>query len=177
MSGCGDSWFTSWASRTEIWHFFLNTVSIKWNRLVWPYVVRCSAGIILNSALTRMYINPDDPKGKLKSCMYQRAWFTLILAITRNFDYITELHTWRILNQNYCWIKVSTSLALSFSQTSCKECVNFTFCLLHLAVPWELPLRKPHSDTWHLLYSYTVIFLLTTATVDSNKNWHDAEVL
>lgn len=96
MSGFSDSWFTSLASGTELWHFSLNMLSIKWNRLVWPNVVRCSTEIILNSALTCMYINPDDPKGKLNLCMYQRAEFTPVLTITRNFNYISG--TWWILN-------------------------------------------------------------------------------
>lgn len=157
MFGFSDSWFTSWAGGTEFWHFFLNVLGIKWNRLVWPNVVCCSTEIILNSALTHMYINPDVPKGKLNLCIYQRAKFTPLLIRTRNFNYIAG--TWRISSRNDCWIKASTLLALSLRQANWKECVNFTFCLLHLPVPRELPLRKPYSGICYLQLHCDFYFL------------------
>lgn len=47
-------------------------------------------------------------------------------------------------------------LALSLSQVNWKECINFTFCLLHLPVPQKFPLHKPSSGIC-LLHSYTVV--------------------
>lgn len=86
-------------------------------------------------------------EGRIHPHTYNNQKFQLRSWYRKNFRSEWSLNKKLVL----CW--------LYHSQANWKECINFTFRLLHLPMPQKLPLHKPSSGIFYRLYGHTAIFI------------------